>query len=134
MSDRDPKFNSKYWRCLAELTNTKLNMSSRDHPQTDGQSENMIRTLSNMIRSFIQRRPEDWDVALSTLEYEYNCAKHKTTGLAPFEVDIGRIPHTPFTRSLANCTVQCQTAVDYAERREAYRRIARDNIARARGD
>ena len=63
VSDRDPKFNSKYWRGLAELTNTKLNMSSRDHPQTDGQSENMIRTLSNMIRIFIQRGPEYWDVA-----------------------------------------------------------------------
>lgn len=109
-------------------------MSTRDHPQTDGQSENMIRTLSNMIRGFIQKAPQDWDTVLSCLEYEYNCAKHKTTELAPFEVDVGRVPETPFTRSLRPVGAQCEAAIQYVERRKAFTTIARDNIARERAD
>lgn len=134
VSDRDPKFKSKFWRGIAELTNVRLKMSTADHPQTDGQSENMIRTLSNMIRSFIQKFPLDWDTALSQLEFEYNCAKHKSTGLAPFEVELGYVPPNPLARSLAQCNVQCQAAVNFVERREAYKRVARDNIARSRAN
>ena len=57
--DGDPKFKSKYWRGPVELINVKLNMSTADHPETDGQSENMIRTLSNMIRGYIQTVEQD---------------------------------------------------------------------------
>ncbi|CDF35428.1 unnamed protein product [Chondrus crispus] len=134
ISDRDPKFNSKYWKSLAELTNVSLNMSTRDHPQTDGQSEDMIRTLSNMIRGFIQKAPQDWDTVLSCLEYEYNCAKHKTTELAPFEIDVGRVPGTPFTRSRRPVGAQYEAAIQNVERRKAFTTIARDNIAHARAD
>eukprot|EP00171_Calliarthron_tuberculosum_P021854 IDg21854t1 len=38
ISDRDPKFKSHYWASLTELLNVKRNMSTADHPQTDGQS------------------------------------------------------------------------------------------------
>lgn len=34
VSDRDPKFKSLYCKCLAELTNIRLNMSTEDNPQT----------------------------------------------------------------------------------------------------
>lgn len=132
VSDRDPKFTSNYWKCLAELNLIELNMSTSSHPQTDGQSENLIRTLSNMIRSYIQQCPEDWDLSLSQLEFEYNCSKHKTTGLAPFEIELGRIPTNPFTKSLSDCNIKNQKAADYVERIAAYKRIARDKIAEAR--
>lgn len=59
ISDRDPKFNSKCWRGVMELKNIKPNMSTTDHPETDGQSENMIRKLSNMIRGYIQKVGKD---------------------------------------------------------------------------
>ena len=53
ISDRDPRFISHYWGCLTELLNVLCSRSTADHPQTDGQSENLIRTLSNMLRSSI---------------------------------------------------------------------------------
>ena len=130
--DRDPKVISNYWTGLTELLNIRLNKSTADHPQTDGQSENLIRTLCNMPRSSIQKVPMNWDQDLSVFEFEYNSSKHGSTGLSPFEVDMGRIPHNPFTRSLSECKVKCQSSFDAVERRKAYKRIARDNLALAR--
>lgn len=109
--------------------NVKLNISTSDHPETDGQSEVMVKTLSNMIRRAIQEDPHIWHQILSTLEFEYNSSKNASTGLVPFEVDIGRIPHTPSTRKLADCGVRCQMANDLIDRMNAYRLLARDNLA-----
>ena len=107
--DRTLKFKSKYWRCVTELTNIKFNMSTADNTQTDGQSENMIHKLSNMIRSYIQKFPEDWDTASTQLKFDYNCAKHKSAGIGPFEVELGHIPSGPFSRSLSHCNVNQQS-------------------------
>ena len=54
VSDRDQKFKSNFWTTLAQLLNVKLIISTSDHPQTDGHSEVMISTLSNMIRKTMQ--------------------------------------------------------------------------------
>ena len=132
ISDRDPKFSSTFWRGIMEIINTRLNLSSADHPETDGQAENLIRTLSGMLRNCIQRAPKDWEQILPTLEFEYNTSKHISTGLTPFEVNTGRRPKSPEMRSLDHCNIKCQSSADEAARREAFRTIARDNMARSR--
>ena len=136
VSDRDPKFVSHHWACLTELLNITLNTSTPTIRKQTGSdcrlSENSIKTLSSMLRSSIQQDPTNWDTALSQFKYEYNASKHASTGLSPFEVNIGRIPHEPFTRSLSQCKIQCQSSVDFVERRKAFARIARDNLTSAR--
>ena len=131
ISDRDPKFTAKYWKCLTQLKNARLNMSTADHPQSDGQSEIMIRTVCNMLRETVQNDKEGWDAMLSQMEYVYSASRNASTGLTPFEVDIGRIPPSPMTRALEKCSVQCQSAVEYVARIDMFKRIARDNLAAA---
>ena len=49
LSDRDPKFTSKFWEYLMKLLGVKLKMSTSHYPQTEGSSEIMNRMVENYI-------------------------------------------------------------------------------------
>ncbi|GKC33643.1 putative nucleotidyltransferase, ribonuclease H [Tanacetum coccineum] len=49
VSDRDPKFTSRFWKGLQKAWGTRLKFSTTFHPQTDGQSERTIQTLEDML-------------------------------------------------------------------------------------
>ena len=50
VSDRDPKFTSRFWQSLQQAFGTELRLSSAYHPQTDGQSERTIQALDDLLR------------------------------------------------------------------------------------
>ncbi|KAL1925112.1 uncharacterized protein VTP21DRAFT_4766 [Calcarisporiella thermophila] len=52
ISDRDPKFTSKFWRTITQKLGIKTKLSSAYHPRTDGQTERMNRTLEDMLRHY----------------------------------------------------------------------------------
>nr|GEW89143.1 retrotransposable element Tf2 [Tanacetum cinerariifolium] len=51
VSDRDPRFASRFWKGLQKAWGTRLKFSTAFHPQTGGQSERTIQTLEDMLRS-----------------------------------------------------------------------------------
>ena len=57
ISDRDPRFVSKFWEELFSLLGTDLHFSTTFHPQADGQSEVTIRVLENFLRPYVEHRP-----------------------------------------------------------------------------
>ena len=92
ISDRDKIFTSSLWQQLFQLTDTKLNMSSSYHPQTDGQTERLNQCLETYLRCMTQSCPSRWSKWLALAEYWYNTTWHSALGKTPFEVLYGYKP------------------------------------------
>ncbi|CAI7823748.1 unnamed protein product, partial [Closterium sp. NIES-54] len=95
ISDRDPKFTSKFWKELMSLMGTRLAMSSAYHPQTNGQTERLNQIVEQLLRAACKDDINKWDLHLPVLEFAYNNAKHAATGETPFFLCYGRHPLTP---------------------------------------
>lgn len=84
ISDRDPRFTGDFWQAFFIILGTRLNMSSAYHPESDGQTERMNRSLEEMLRAYIGPRQDGWDELLPMMEFAYNNKVHTATGYIPF--------------------------------------------------
>ena len=57
VSDRDTRFVGHFWRTLWKKLGTKLSFSSAYHPQTDGKTELVNRSLGNLLRCLAGEHP-----------------------------------------------------------------------------
>ncbi|KAM1129140.1 hypothetical protein ACFX2B_038496 [Malus domestica] len=95
ISDRDPRFTSKFWIAFQEALGTRLLYSTAYHPQTDGQSERTIQTLEDMLRSSVLQFGDSWHDCLDLMEFTYNNSYHSSIGMTPFEALYGKSCRTP---------------------------------------
>ncbi|GJP71568.1 hypothetical protein CLOP_g2389 [Closterium sp. NIES-67] len=95
ISNRDPKFTSKFWKELMTLLGTKLAMSSAYHLWTDGQTEHLNQIVEQLLCVACKDDISKWDLHLPVLEFAYNDATHEATGQTPFFLCYGRHPLTP---------------------------------------
>ncbi len=94
ISDRDPRFNSAFWRALFRKLQTRLNMSSPLRPQTDGQTERVNKVLGDMVRCFSMGLRNEWESSLIGLEFAYNNSQQSSTECSPFFCNYGQHPVT----------------------------------------
>jgi translation initiation factor IF-1 len=95
VSNRDAKFLSHYWRTLWYKLGTKLLFSTTCHPQIDGQTEVVHRTLSTILRAVLKDNLRLWEECLPHIEFAYNKSIHSTIKLSPFMVIYGFNPRAP---------------------------------------
>jgi hypothetical protein len=86
VSDRDVRFTGSVWGQLWRSLKTELKMSTAYHPQTDGQTERMNRTMQTMLRAYAERR-EDWEEWLPFVAASYNSTPQESTQRTPFEMN-----------------------------------------------
>ncbi|KAH7573645.1 hypothetical protein JRO89_XS03G0185500 [Xanthoceras sorbifolium] len=77
------------------MVNTQLDFSSAYHPQTNGQTEAVNRSLGNLLRSLVGENIRAWDQKLSEAEFAHNHAINRSTGFSPFQVVYSVVPCGP---------------------------------------
>jgi len=115
VSDRDSKFTSLFWTSLWTLLETKLAMSTAFHPETDGQTERMNRTLEQMLRAFTNVKQNNWDTLLPYCEMAYNNSVNVSTGYTPFYLNYGQemsLPVNMISQSTDSLVSQGNAAVE----------------------
>jgi hypothetical protein len=91
-SDRDTRFLGHFWRTLWKKMGTKLQFNNAYHPQKDGQTKVVNRSLGNLLRSIDGENPKQWDLDLPQAKFAYNSSVNRSTGKYPFQVVYSRNP------------------------------------------
>ena len=97
MSDRDPRFTSRFWQSLQAALETQLHFSTAFHPQTDGQSERTIQILEDMLRACVLDMKGGWEDHLPLVEFAYNNSYQSSIQMAPYEALYGRPCRSPLS-------------------------------------
>ena len=90
--DRDTIFVGHFRRTLWKKLGTNLNFSSTYHPQTNGQTQVVNRSLGNILRSLVNEYPKKRDQDLAQEEFSYNNSPNRSTSLSPFHIMYGMHP------------------------------------------
>jgi hypothetical protein len=132
VSDRDPRITARFWRELSRVLGSQVNLSTANHPQSDGQSEREIQTLITALRSYANAQCNDWDIYLPALELAFNSKKQASTGAAPFTLVYGTEARLPIDCALDDARPATMPAVsDRAARMKEALDHARTHAERA---
>ncbi|GBG88429.1 hypothetical protein CBR_g47127 [Chara braunii] len=80
VSDRDVRFTSELWKAAAAEQGNQLQMTSGNHPEANGQAEQMNQAVQHLLRHYIKPNQVDWDEKLALVASLYNNVVHSATG------------------------------------------------------
>jgi hypothetical protein len=112
------------------MLGVKQNMSTAFHPQTDGQTERVNRTLEEVLRAYVSADQADWDKRLPLAEFAINNSVQASTGTTPFLMDTGQAPLTPDMAVLARANPRAAAYPFVGRWRETVRAV-RHNLHNA---
>jgi hypothetical protein len=129
VSDRDARITAKFWRELSRLLGSHVDLSTAQHPQSDGQSEREIQTLITTLRSYVNAQGDDWDTYLPMIELALNSKQQASTGAAPFTLVFGTQARLPIDCALDDARPPTLPAVEQrAERMRKALNHARSKV------
>lgn len=94
ISDRGTPFVSKLLQEVLRLASTIHTVTTAYHPQTNGLTERLNHTLSDMISMYVTDNQTTWDAVVPYITYAYNTARQSTTGFSPYHLLYAREPFT----------------------------------------
>jgi hypothetical protein len=140
ITDLGPAFISEEFAATIDRLGSRHTMASGEHPQTNGLVERMNRTLVSAIKSFINERQDNWDLAIPSAQLCINTSRQDTTQMTPFELVYGRpavLPHeTAFPWPPEDPETSCAFVQRLTNQREAARQliVRRQERSRRRHD
>uniref|UniRef100_A0A2N9IYS4 Integrase catalytic domain-containing protein n=1 Tax=Fagus sylvatica TaxID=28930 RepID=A0A2N9IYS4_FAGSY len=127
VSDRDTAFTSIFWQELFIKQGIELAMSSAYHPQTDGQTEVVNRSLEQYLRAFASDKPQQWVDWLPLAEFWFNTNYHTSTHTSPFEALYGYPP--PTLMEYIPGTTKVEAVEDHLSQRQQALALLKANLA-----
>ena len=85
VSDPDARFTLTIWKELQECFGTKLKFNTALHPQMDGQSEQTIQTLENMLRVCKLDFPRSWVEKVTLMKFASNNSYYHSLEISSFQ-------------------------------------------------
>ncbi|CAG2216100.1 Retrovirus-related Pol polyprotein from transposon 17.6,Retrovirus-related Pol polyprotein from transposon 297 [Mytilus edulis] len=130
-SDRGSNYLSNIVRETCKLFEITKTHTTSYHPQCNGQSERMMRSVKDMLSKYLDDN-KNWHNFLPFIQFAYNTAPSvDTTDYSPFFLVYGRHPKNPIDSNLPNLDVN-KTAQEYVttllEELEIARKIAKELI------
>jgi hypothetical protein len=133
LSDRDPRFTGHFWREVSGALGQNLSFTSAFHPQSDGQTERMNRTIEQVLRAHAAQYDADWDLNLSMVEFCMNNTHHAALKHTPFFLNSGQHPITPIMWDfIRQSKSSCPAAMNFTHRMQETLQLAKQNLQHAR--
>jgi hypothetical protein len=70
--DRDTRSTSQFWTSLFGLCGIKQSNSTAYHPQTDGQTEVLNKSIEDFLRHSGDKNQSEWDTLLPFASFAFN--------------------------------------------------------------
>jgi hypothetical protein len=99
ISDRDPRFISKFMQEVCRITGIERNPSTAYHPRTDGQSERSNQWVETAIRFISDHHQTNWAPYLPIAQFAHNNWPSETTRKSPFFLLMGYHPRADWVSS-----------------------------------
>ncbi|GBG87032.1 hypothetical protein CBR_g44489 [Chara braunii] len=132
VSDRDVRFTSELWKAAAAEQGTQLQMTSGNHPEANGQAEQMNRVVQHLLRHYIKPNQVDWDEKLALVASLYNNAVHSATGVSPNSLQLTFKPRLPLDFLLSdNQPTAAPGTLEFAYRYEQKMQEAVEHMQKA---
>lgn len=77
------------------MANTRLDFSNAYHPQMDGQTGVVNRSLGNLLHCLVGEHLRVWDIHLPQAKFAHNDVVNRTAGLCPFQIVYSIVPRGP---------------------------------------
>ena len=90
ISDRDVRFTSEMMKEFTRALGFEWSFSTSHHPQTDGATEVMNKTILSCLRHYVSKTQDDWAEYIPMVQLALNTRIHSSTGFSPFFLIYGR--------------------------------------------
>ena len=123
ISDRDPRFASKFMRELCKMVGIEQNISTAYHPRTDGQSERTNQWVETFFRFVTNHKQTDWATYLPMAQFAHNNWPSDTTRKSPFFLLMGYNPRADWNHATSALPQVTLRADQFKEAREQARSL-----------
>ncbi|GBG84145.1 hypothetical protein CBR_g38119 [Chara braunii] len=130
-SDRDVRFTSEVLKATIAEQGTHLQMTSGNHPESNGQAEQLNRAVQHLLRHCIKLNQVDWDEKLALIASLYNNAVHSATGVSPNSLLLTFKPRLPLDFLPENQTTAAPGTLEFAYRYEQKMQQAVEQMQKA---